>query len=693
MEMKTAATVLQEMMVKLHTIPEYEFIAQSGPQHQAMFEYRCKAQGIEVTARGRCKKDAKQEVAKLMLKKLAAAGYKVPHPYGLDNYTPMGGQSIPGGGDIVEPASQGARSFVALLKELCAEYRLPAVEYDLVSDTGPPHQRHFTMKARVGQHSREATSTTKKAARQIAAEKLYTYLRENLARMTKDFDEADALVRAHERVMDRYLETTEEANRRPDLGQKVADYHLGLQTHLEPEVVSRGRGALSLAEHEPAERALAAAAAALGLSVLYCDLPREQVPLSLSLSLSLVSLAEHEPAERALAAAAAALGLSVLYCDLPREQVPLSLSLSLSLVSLAEHEPAERALAAAAAALGLSVLYCDLPREQVPLSLSLSLSLVSLAEHEPAERALAAAAAALGLSVLYCDLPREQVPLSLSLSLSLVSLAEHEPAERALAAPAAALGLSVLYCDLPREQVPLSLSLSLSLSCRWRSTSRPSARWPPPPPRSGSASSTATCRGSRYHSLSLSLSLSRVAGGARAGRARAGRRRRRARAQRPLLRPAEGAGTTLSLSLSLSRVAGGARAGRARAGRRRRRARAQRPLLRPAEGAGTTLSLSLSLSLVSLAEHEPAERALAAAAAALGLSVLYCDLSREQADPLVLVSLEPSAPAVVLAGETRAAAAAAALRYLRLTLEDPKSMSRVLRMQDFIREEEEKDCF
>lgn len=41
----------------------------------------------------------------------------------------------------------------------------------------------------------------------------------------------DALVRAHEKAMERYQETREDA-RRPDLGQRVADYHLGLTCRL-----------------------------------------------------------------------------------------------------------------------------------------------------------------------------------------------------------------------------------------------------------------------------------------------------------------------------------------------------------------------------------------------------------------------------------------------------------------------------
>lgn len=92
-------------------------------------------------------------------------------------------------GEAAGGAAGGARSYVALLSELCEEYRLPAAEYELTADTGPPHARHFTVSARLGLHERRATSTTKKSARQLAAEQLYTYLKQNLSRLTKDFVE------------------------------------------------------------------------------------------------------------------------------------------------------------------------------------------------------------------------------------------------------------------------------------------------------------------------------------------------------------------------------------------------------------------------------------------------------------------------------------------------------------------------
>lgn len=95
---------------------------------------------------------------------------------------------------VAEPSSgPGPRSYVSLLNELCELYGMD-VEYELVGDTGPPHMREFTIRASVGQHIRLARGTTKKAARQLAAQQLYSYLRDNLSRLTTDFVEVRLVI-------------------------------------------------------------------------------------------------------------------------------------------------------------------------------------------------------------------------------------------------------------------------------------------------------------------------------------------------------------------------------------------------------------------------------------------------------------------------------------------------------------------
>ncbi|XP_048481178.1 RISC-loading complex subunit TARBP2 isoform X1 [Plutella xylostella] len=262
--MKTPVTLLQELMVRLGETPVYDCVAQMGPAHSSLFEYRCSAHGASATAVARSKREAKQEAARGVLARLAAAGVAVP-----------GAPPAPAAAPAPAPAPP-PRTHVALLKELCEEYRLAAPDYELVSDTGPAHLRHFTMRARVGRLARAATATTKKQARQLAAEALYSYLRDHSARLTSDFVEEEALARAHEKAMERYQEAA--AAWRPDLGQRVADYPAGLATHAEiicavaePEQQAAARAVLAeragAAAGEGDEERLARAVDALGLAL------------------------------------------------------------------------------------------------------------------------------------------------------------------------------------------------------------------------------------------------------------------------------------------------------------------------------------------------------------------------------------------------------------------------------------------
>lgn len=85
------------------------------------------------------------------------------------------------------------QSFVVLVNELCAQYRLDPVEYELMADAAGVE--FYTVKARVGYVERVATGPTKRMAQQSAAEKIYRYLRTKLSR-TCSFDEVRFLARA-----------------------------------------------------------------------------------------------------------------------------------------------------------------------------------------------------------------------------------------------------------------------------------------------------------------------------------------------------------------------------------------------------------------------------------------------------------------------------------------------------------------
>lgn len=87
----------------------YMSVRQTGPHHQAMFEYVCRTRGETVRGYARSKKEAKQEAARQMLLLLGSAGESVPPEYG------------PG---AAAPPPPPCRSYVALLKELCEEYKV-----------------------------------------------------------------------------------------------------------------------------------------------------------------------------------------------------------------------------------------------------------------------------------------------------------------------------------------------------------------------------------------------------------------------------------------------------------------------------------------------------------------------------------------------------------------------------------------
>ncbi|XP_061378825.1 RISC-loading complex subunit TARBP2-like isoform X2 [Danaus plexippus] len=294
--MKTAVTVLQELMLKLGLVPEYECVSQSGPQHQAMFEYRCTVYGCDASGLARSKKEAKQEAARYMLQKLFARGLNVPAPYATmpcEQERPSSPPS-PNNNPALEPGPSAAtgrstlpldtRSYVALLKELSEQYHLGEPQYELVSDTGPAHHRHFSIRVSLGLHSRQCTSTTKKAARQLAAEQLYTYLRDNLSRLTGDFVEEEALARALEKslkkkeaaagsetpnkgcnmdtAMNRFAELHEMAGHCLDLGQRISEYHNDESKRLSGQEALNAKGSAV-----DTEQVLESVCSALGLRV------------------------------------------------------------------------------------------------------------------------------------------------------------------------------------------------------------------------------------------------------------------------------------------------------------------------------------------------------------------------------------------------------------------------------------------
>jgi ribonuclease III len=70
--------------------------------------------------------------------------------------------------------------FKSTLQEMALSLRLPEPRYVIVGEQGPPHQRTFTVEARVGKRwTAQAEGTSKKSASQKAAEQVVNQLIEN----------------------------------------------------------------------------------------------------------------------------------------------------------------------------------------------------------------------------------------------------------------------------------------------------------------------------------------------------------------------------------------------------------------------------------------------------------------------------------------------------------------------------------
>lgn len=68
---KTPVSMLQEMMQKKESPPNYELIHDGGGTHQNIFSYKVTCIGLSATGTGRNKKDAKHEAATKMLEAIA----------------------------------------------------------------------------------------------------------------------------------------------------------------------------------------------------------------------------------------------------------------------------------------------------------------------------------------------------------------------------------------------------------------------------------------------------------------------------------------------------------------------------------------------------------------------------------------------------------------------------------------------
>lgn len=169
---KTPVSVLQELcMRKHHGAPYYDLVA-DGKDESKTFAYVVEAFGQSARGQGKAKKDAKHEAAVNILSILKTMD---EHKYELE-----------GMAELTLPRVQsGDGDSVGLLLDLCVQREWPIAVFTVQQAFGAPHAPEFTVECRVASITRVGTFSTKKGAKQIAAQEMLNVIQQ----MSNDYSE------------------------------------------------------------------------------------------------------------------------------------------------------------------------------------------------------------------------------------------------------------------------------------------------------------------------------------------------------------------------------------------------------------------------------------------------------------------------------------------------------------------------
>ncbi|KAE8574066.1 protein Loquacious [Halyomorpha halys] len=159
MDLKTPVSLLQEHLVKEGILPTYQLIHCGTGTHQPYFEYEVKARNISAVGKGRSKKEAKQEAAKLLLCQLEGETI-------WKEETPLISPHI--------PSVKG--NLIGALQEYCIQHSIPYPQYEFVSDEGNLTAHIFVKRCTVLSYTTEGKASTKQQAKHLAAKAMLSKL-------------------------------------------------------------------------------------------------------------------------------------------------------------------------------------------------------------------------------------------------------------------------------------------------------------------------------------------------------------------------------------------------------------------------------------------------------------------------------------------------------------------------------------
>nr|AVK59464.1 R2D2-PAa [Nezara viridula] len=201
MSSKTPISLLQEYLVKEGILPCYQLIDCESGTHEPCFSYEVKAKGLIAIGKGRSKKEAKQEAAKILLLQL--------------NGEAIQKEEIP----IISPHVPSVKgNAIGALQEYCVQHSISYPQYEYVSDEGDLTAHVFVERCTVLTYSAEGKASTKQQAKHLAAQAVLSMLQEveeKVIDMSSNIvkEKKELTVKAYDKTREAFQKTL---NERPD---------------------------------------------------------------------------------------------------------------------------------------------------------------------------------------------------------------------------------------------------------------------------------------------------------------------------------------------------------------------------------------------------------------------------------------------------------------------------------------------
>lgn len=172
-------TTLQEICVKLGTLPVYTNILSVTGNHQNQFITKISWKNYSTEGTGNNKKEAKQNAAKMMLLLLLSSN-EIPKQI-LSSFSTLqadfklNSSAITNDIRSTNLSDSNTNKFInsiGLLNEYCQKHNLSAPVYEDVTMSGPSHLPTFTVSCAVGSVRQEGCASTKQVAKHESAKKV-----------------------------------------------------------------------------------------------------------------------------------------------------------------------------------------------------------------------------------------------------------------------------------------------------------------------------------------------------------------------------------------------------------------------------------------------------------------------------------------------------------------------------------------